>query len=394
MSTPLYCCKNQRDQESETDMKVQITNGMLMALVINMVYAKAIGLTQGIMAREAGGDIWIATIFATIQGFLIMWLTVKVIQRTPDKNIMEHVDHLFGKWAGKLVAILMIGFFIGAFATVMITFVYHLMDYFLPEIPVIVFVIVAVIVGMYAVYHGLEVVARLALVGVFSVIALNVLLMMGSYKDFDIRELMPVFQSGFVNTVWTSRHNDTDWAMATLMAAMLLPHVKDKKTWKKSAPIALLYAGMTVLMWPILEAGVLSPEVTGQYIVACMQMARSAEVGLFIHRYEMIMVAFFASSILVMTAMTMFCASVATAHVFELRDYRPVIIPVSLVLGGVGYWIVLDHNQAMRFLADTWPTLAMSVAFGVPVLVYLFGFFRKKKWAKEEQVEKKGKSAA
>lgn len=43
-------------------MKVQITNGMFMALVINMLYAKAVGVTQGAMAREVGGDIWLSLI--------------------------------------------------------------------------------------------------------------------------------------------------------------------------------------------------------------------------------------------------------------------------------------------------------------------------------------------
>lgn len=372
-------------------MKVRITNGMLMGLVVNMVYAKAIGLTQGIMAREAGSDMWMATILSTLQGMAVMLITVIVMLRLPEKNLVEQAALLLGKWGGKLIAALLFLFFLGAFGTVMITFVYHLMDYFLPEVPVIVFVLVGAVVAVYAVYQGLEVIARMALVGSFSIIALNVLVLFGSIYQFDIRELLPVFQNGFVNTIKASRHNDTDWAMATLMTALILPLVRDRLTWKKSAPLAILYGGLFVLQWPILEAGVLSPEMTGQYIVACMQLARSAEIGQFIHRYEMIMIAFFATSALVQTMMSLMCACMSVSHVLGLKDYRPVILPTTLVLGGFGYWVVLDHGRAMRLLSDYWPPAALAVAFGVPLLVFAVGFLRKKKLAaarKEAEEEK------
>jgi len=361
-------------------MRVQITNGMLIALIINMVYAKAIGLTQGIMAREAGADMWIATLLATAQGMFVMWVIARTQQRLPQLNFIEHASTLFGKWAGRLVGILFIVFFLGAFGSVMITFVYHLMDYFLPEMPILIFVIVGTTVGVYAIYFGLEVVARFAFVGLFSIIALNVLLMLGSLKDFDIRELLPVFQNGFVHTAVASRHNDTDWAMATMMTAMIYNHVKSPIVCTRSGVLGILYGGLSIAMWPILEAGVLSPEVTSQYIVACMQMARSAEIGLFIHRYEMIMVAFFATSALVQTAMCLFCASLAASQVIGLKDYRPLVLPIALLFGGFGYWTVLDHNQAMNMLSKHWPMVALPLAFGIPLLLYLLGFLRRKKW--------------
>jgi spore germination protein KB len=367
-------------------MKVQISNGMFMALVINMVYAKAIGLTQGIMAREVNGDMWISTIMATAQGVLIMLLTAWALQRTPQQSMFEQSSEFFGKWMGKLVSLIVFVFFVGTFGAISITFVYHLMDYFLPEAPILLFIIVMLIVGDYAIYHGLEVVSRMALVGVFSILMLNILLLIGSFSFFDIRELLPVLGSGLWNTVWASRHNDTDWAMATMMAAVILPMVKHKKVWPKAGAAGIIYGGLFILMWPILEAGVLSSEVTAQYIVACMQMARSAEIGHFIHRYEMIMVAFFAISLLVQIMMSLLCASHAASHLFGLKDFRPTIIPVSLILGAFGYWIVFSHQRAMVFLTDYWPPIAMPIAFGLPVLLWGLGWFMKKKWTGEKGV--------
>jgi len=370
-------------------MKVRITNGLLIALLINMVYAKAIGMTQGIMAREVQGDMWLATIFSTLQGILVIWLVAKTMQRLPRMNIIEHHEHLFGKWAGKIVALLCLLFFLGAYGGVMITLVYHLMDYFLPEVPILVFVVAGTLVGLYALYFGLEVIGRLAFVGLFAVAALNILILLGSMHDFDVRELLPLFQSGWINTLLASRHNDTDWGMATITAAMIFNHVKNSDVWTRSGTLGILYGGLTVVLWPILEAGVMSPEVTSQYIVACMQLARTAEIGQFIHRYELIMVIFFSVSALVQVMMSLFCGSLAATHLFGLKDYRPMIIPICLLFGAFAYWVVLDHHRAMYLLSDRWPPFALSIAVGLPVLTFLLGFLRRKKWqpkkASEEQ---------
>lgn len=353
-----------------------------MALIINMGYAKAIGLTQGIMAREVGGDMWIATIFSILQGCGIMILTVWVIRRAPDLDFIGITQKMLGKWASKFVSLILFVFFTGAYCSVMITYVYHLMDYFLPEMPLYLFLLVAFLIGSYAIFSGLEVISRLAFVGVFSILVLNIMLLVGSLQEFDIKEMVPVLESGFWRTVWASRQNDTDWAMATLMAAMIIPNVKNKDTWPKAGFAGIVMGGMFVLQWPLLETGVLSPEVTKQYIVACMQMARSAHIGLFIQRYEMFMIVFFAFSILVQIAMCLFCACRAAENILSLKSYRPVILPVGLLLNGIAYWVVLDHVRAMEFLSGPWVAISVPSAFGLPLLLWLLGFLFKKKLGK------------
>lgn len=242
--------------------RTQISNGMLIAIVINMVYAKSIGVTQGILARQAGGDMWFVTIVATIISLGIMLIVVMIIKRSPTDNIFEQTRQITGKWGEKIIALTVFIFFLGAFGTVMITIVYHLHDFFLPDIPIFVFVILILAVGIYGIHKGIEVISRLALLGVFSIIVLNTLLLIGSLDYFDIREFFPVLRNGFVNTVETSRHHIVDWAMAIFMIAILLPMVREKEKWIKSSSKSVVYGSLFILMWPILQVGVLFPRVS------------------------------------------------------------------------------------------------------------------------------------
>ncbi|MCD8511958.1 MAG: GerAB/ArcD/ProY family transporter [Bacillus sp. (in: Bacteria)] len=70
-------------------MKIKITNGMLLAVVINVIYAKAIGVTQGIVARQAGGDMWLVTLLSTMISIVVILLVVFIIKRSPKENIFQ-----------------------------------------------------------------------------------------------------------------------------------------------------------------------------------------------------------------------------------------------------------------------------------------------------------------
>jgi spore germination protein KB len=363
-------------------MKIRISNGMFLALIINMVYAKAIGLTQGSMAREIGGDMWIATIFSTLKGVVMILLMILIIRRNPNLNIFEQSELILGKWIGKLISLSAFIFFLGAAGVVFTMFVFHLKDYFLPEAPTILFVIAAMIIGVFAFFHGIEVIGRLAFIGVFSILILNILIILGSLGDFDITELMPVFRFGVISDLWASRYHDTDWTMAVMMTAVILPKVKNKETWGKSGVLGILLGGVFVIIWPILESGVLSAEVAGQYIISCMQMARSAEIGQFIHRYEMIMIALFSISALIQIIMTFYCATASIQSLFNIKDSKTVIFPVSIILCAFGYWIVLDHHRAIKFVESYWVTGALGISFGITFLLLLLGFIFKKKLKK------------
>lgn len=361
-------------------MKTQLTNGMLLAIIVNIVYAKAIGVTQGIVARQAGGDMWIVSFISTILGLIMMILTILVIKRTPDKNIFEHTGVLVGKWGEKIVGLIFFVFFLGSFGGIMITLVYHLNDYFLPDAPILLFVIVGMFAGVFGLFYGVEVISRVAIVGIFSIATLNLLILLGSLSYFEVRHFLPVLRNGLLKSIEVTRHQNADWGMATLMVAVILPMVKEKSKWMGSSIKGILYGGLLIILWPILQMGVLSPEVTGQYIVSCMQMARSAEIGLFIHRYELIMIIFFSLSALVQIMTCLLCATISMKHFMGAKSLNKLSLPVALLLGGFGYWVVVDHIRAMDLLTYYWPNISNPIAFGVPIVLFLVGLLMKKKW--------------
>ncbi|THF77546.1 GerAB/ArcD/ProY family transporter [Cohnella fermenti] len=350
--------------------KLNITNGMLVAMIVNMIYVKAIGVTQGVLARQIGQDMWIATLLGTLQGIGILYITHLAMRRTPDLDMIALGDRLLGKGFGTVVALLIFLFFLAAIGPVMITFVYHLQDYFLPEAPLSLFIVCALLVGALGCFYGLEVIARLALIGCAFIFLLNVLIVIGSFEEFDIRNLLPVLEQGLPRTLAASLHFDVDCALASMMAALVLPMLKSpQKEGGKVGMLGIATSGLMVIIWSILEGAVLSAEVTSRYTISCMKLARNAHIGEFLQRYEMIMIALYSISALFQVMFCLYGVSVCTARILRLKSIRPVILPCCLMLGTLGYWIVKDHFRAIVYLERYWPWVALPIGFGLPLVM-------------------------
>lgn len=368
-------------------MKIRISNGMFIAMIVNVIFVKAIGVTQGELARAIGQDMWIATAIGTVQGIVMMYITYLAIRKTPDRDFIQLGKAMLGRWFEIIVALLILIFYVAAFGPIMITYVYHLQEYFLPEAPISLFIIASLLVGALGCYYGLEVIARIALVGLLFVFMLNVLIIMGSTNEFDIRNLLPVLESGLPKTAVASLHFDADWAMATMLAALIFPQVKDVKNYGAKLGIAgIVTSGVIIMIWAMLEGAVLSAEVTSQYTLSCMKLARNAHIGNFLQRYEMIMIALYSISALFEVMFCLYASSVCTSRIFGIKSNKPMILPMCLILGAFGYWIVDDHFWAIEYLEIYWPRIALPIAFGLPILLLLLRLMFGKKLQKAKPV--------
>lgn len=356
---------------------------MFMAMIVNMIYAKAIGVTQGTISRLIGQDMWIATLLGTLQGLLIIYVLHWAMRRLPGRRITDLPslgDALLGRWFGHLTALILVGFFLAGFGPIMITFVYHLKDYFLPEVPLAIFIVSGLAVGAIGCYYGLEVMGRLALLGILFIFLLNLLIVIGSIDEFDILNMLPVLEHGLPNALFASVHFDADWALAAMMAALVLPHAQDGLVrGGRFGAAGIAAGGVAIMIWSILEPAVLSAEVSSQYTVSCMKLARNAHVGTFLQRYEMIMIALYSVPVLFEIMFTLYAVSACSTRLFHLKSDKAAILPSAIALGAFGYWIVEDHFRAIRFLENIWPWIALPVAAGLPLLMLLLRLLLQKR---------------
>lgn len=358
--------------------KVRIGPWQLLTIMGNLVFGKAIGYTSEVLTRTVGNDAWLAMLVAFVTGAGFMVFTVWLARRFGAEPPTQYIPRVMGGWMGRLVMLIFALFFFGAFMTSAITIEQHINDYLMTETPLIIFVVLYTLLSIYAVYLGIEVAGRLSVLGLGLIILLDVLLVVGSADHLVPSRLLPLLDHGLWNVAVSSFAAHTDVAMATGAALLLLPISAVPVTkWLKLTLWGLSLGAVLTLVWPVFELGVLGPEVTAQYLIACMQMARAAELSIYLHRYEMLMVILFVYGVLTQ--------SVVLLHsgIELLRACIPWRIPRWLFVtlcGLLTIWpqhvLAHDRDRYGLFLANVWPAISVPVAYGVPVLIAAVALLR------------------
>lgn len=357
---------------------IQIGRFQAVTILANLVYGKSLGFTAGVIARRVGNDLWISMLIAFATGAIIMIATSQLTRVYGTQTPTEYFPRLAGRPLGTLFLILMALFFAGSFITSGITVEFHLNDFLMTETPLIVFVVVYTLLVLYGAYLGLEVAARLSVWGLFAGLLLALSMIAGSLDRFSFDRLLPLFDHGVTDVVLASLIADTDVAMAVAASLFLFPYVQRQGNWIGLSWLGLFYGALQSMAWPIFEVAVLGPEVTAQYLIACMQLGRASELSIYVHRYEMIMMILFASGVLAKSIVLLYLAFETISSALKLKRLgRGTAFAIfSLFTLPLHYWLASDRQLYNLFLDTWWPLISLPIAFGIPLALALLMLVR------------------
>jgi len=360
--------------------QIRITGAQAVALIACLSFGKSIGLTTGAMARVVEQDLWLASLCAFVGAFVLAVPLVALVRRFPTQVVPTWVQQVLGRGLGAVALLLFAGFLLGSYLLSAVTINLHLNDYLMTETPPLVFVIGVSLLCLYAAYLGLEVIARLAIVGLAFTLLLSFLVLVGTLDRFQVSRMLPLGESGLVPILQASSVAWTDSAMSLVGLLFLWPRTAAApQRWLRLSLLAMVLAASTVVVWPILEVGAMGPEVTAHYLIACMQLARTASLGIYLHRYEMIMMVLFGWGTLVQTATLLYLGLELLRSLVPLRFSRAIFITVgTLLLIPVQYVFTIDRPLLDRFHTNLWPMLSLPVALGLPLLLWLASLIRAK----------------
>jgi spore germination protein KB len=361
-------------------MRAKISRLQLFLIIPNMLFGKAIGITSGIISRKIGGDVWISMAIGFIVGCLIIILLTYIASKFPDKTMIGYSEELLGKWSGKIIGIIIIVFFIIAYATSANVMILHLKDYFLIETPIIVLCFAYTLLCTYGVYLGIEVVARFSLMGFIMLILITLAMIIGTIGDFKLTNLQPLMEKGLVNDFGGSVYLFTDLAYAIFTIGIIYPMVNIKKNIMKLSTLAILLSGVMVILWPIFEVGVMGPSVMNSFVVVCMEQIRCAQFTKYLPRYELLMVVFYVFSIFIQSSILFYCAAHGIKQVLNSKKNKNlnkyIILVLFVILSLLTYFMGHNENLFVNFLSYPWSQICALLSIGLPLLLFIVALTR------------------
>lgn len=355
----------------------KISSRQAILLMVTMVLPTAFLFVASVTSHLAKQDGWISILLAVVVALLIARLAVSLGQLFPGKTLFQFPEVIFGRWPGKFVALLYIWWYIHMNAEILRQYGSFLVAVFMPDTPIIVFELVIIAIAAYAVRNGLEVFTRMneiilpLILG--SVLFLNIL----PAPDMNLKRLLPVFIENGIVPVIKGAVMPAAWMGEIVTMAVLIPYLNKVKEAKKIAVTATLITGIFMLMSFIGDIATFGPVVNAGWLFPGLNKARVIHLANFLERLEPIVMAIWVAGALVKISVYYWVAVLGSAQWLELKDYKPLVLPVGVILLALSIMIHESILGLFTFLGTFWGPYALTIfQVGIPFLLLVAAVMR------------------
>lgn len=350
--------------------KIYITYEQCMILLITAVISTADVFVPAIIAGHSGPDSWLAVMLATLVGIAYVILYVNLALRFPGETVIQYSKRLFGPVLGTITGLMMFWFF---FHKAVITTCYLcalMTTAFMPDTPDLVFTIIFLILSVYALYKGLEVIARtgqfLFPIG-WGLLSATIIFSVG---DIDLNNFLPVMGNG-VKPVIRGAIDLVPFLGETVIILMILPFFNQAaKERPKRIYFGVISAmgllGLALLSGTIIIA-VFGSALTAHFTFPALQLIRLISIANFITRVDIVAMFIWATGMFIKLAIFYFGAALALSQILGLKSYRPVVVPLAII---IAYLSVTEFNniiQLIDFFRELYPYYALIPELLIPL---------------------------
>jgi len=347
-------------------------------LMANVIFSTLIIFVPTITARHARQDAWISIILAAGAGLLVGLLAAALGRRFPDQTIFEYPAEIVGRWAGKLVGLLYVWWFLHLAAESFRVFGEFLVAIFMPETPVAVLIVLGATGGVYAVRHGLEVITRANEIFLPLAFVSVVVIFILAAGQMNFQRLLPVADVGAVQ-VFKGAAVALSYFGEIAAIAVLVPYLNKPREAGQVAVAGVLASAAFFLLVMLGILTVYGPDLAGAYVFPTLNETRIISIANFLERLEAVNIVIWITGAYVKICFYLWAAALGSAQVLALKDYRPLVLPLVAVAVAMSTMLHPGILELLDFRWMVWPPYALSTfELGVPLLLLVTALARGK----------------
>jgi spore germination protein KB len=360
--------------------KAKISLYQLFVLILLFELGSAILVPLAIDAKQ---DAWLAILFGMFGGLFLYWIYYRIFFYYPELVPPEYMQKLLGKILGKILAFCYIIFFLYTAARVLRDFGEMLLTFAYLETPLFIVNALLMLVIIYTVSKGIEVLARtgelffifiyfLAIAG-FILILFSGLIDVNNLKPFLEAGIFPVVKVVFTQTLYIPYGE-------AFVFSMILPYVTDQKKVKKTGLFALGLSGINLAITMAINIGVLGVDLTARSQFPLLSTIQSIEVAEFLERLDVFFMISTVICIFFKVSIYFYAALASTAVIFKVKDPSSLTYPLGMVILFMSVTIASSYAEHLQEGLE-FVTRYMHPFFFVfiPLLLLVIAFLKNRK---------------
>lgn len=338
-------------------------------------------LLPAIWATTNSRDTWISSLISGFGGMVITYVVVTLSKRYPRHTLIQICIALFGKWIGGLLSFLYLWFFLHLSFIIIREFAEILNIALMPETPIQVFIIYVILAVIFAVYRGLEAIARTSVIILPSSLASLLIILILLEKEFHLELLKPIAENGWMPIMMGSIVPISLFGEAILIP-MLFPYVQDQHKVLRYSMLAVLIGTFFLVALNAAVMSLFGPIEAANLTLPVYSLVRMISIGHFLERIEAIMVAVWVGLLFIKMCIFLYAGVLGTGQWLRLKTTKFLIIPFGGVALILSYTSFKNLSELKHFATPKhWGAYSLTLEFLIPCILLAVSFYRKRKRA-------------
>ena len=353
----------------------RISNFQIYCLLVTSTVSLAYLITPMVVIHAARNGAWLAVLTSIIPGFLLVYVYMYIIKKSP-RPFPALLEDCLGKVAGKIISFFYILVFLFTTAFTLRYFVALIGSSIVTDTPLSVYIGAMLLTGYYALKTGLENIARMAEIIVLLGLPLSVLLVFISLAQAPhVGSLIPILGTDYAGFGQAFLYSFL--ITGDMIAILALAHFTNDRH-KVSRPVFMVLYTYIAIITITTMTTLLNFEVDYASLIAfpTFKLVRSITVSDFIQNIDVVFVCVWIIGIFAAITVKWYLACYTTQQVFALRDYRFLAAPTSVVIG-IGSLMVGRNITEIQILVHELIPYVYGISYIlIPFLVFIVLLFK------------------
>jgi spore germination protein KB len=360
--------------------KAKISLYQLFVLILLFELGSAILVPLAIDAKQ---DAWLAILLGMAGGLFLFWVNYRLFLYYPELVPPQYMQKLLGKIAGTIIAFCYIIFFMYTAARVLRDFGEMLLTFAYLETPLFIVNALLMLVIIYAVSKGIEVVARtgelffvsiyfLAITG-FILIVFSGLIDMNNLKPILEQGIFPIARVVFTQTLYFPFGE-------AVVFSMIFPYITKRKSVKKIGLFAIMLSGINLTITMAINIGVLGVDLASRSQFPLLSTIQSIQVAEFLERLDVFFMISLVICIFFKVSIYFYAAVASTAVIFKIKEPSMLTYPMGMVVLFMSATIASSYAEHLKEgLEFVTRYLHPFFLVGIPILLLAIAFIKNRK---------------
>jgi len=358
--------------------KTLINRSQLWLLIVNFEIGSALFFTPSVVANITKQDGWISFLLAILFGTFIILIVVQLAKYYPSLTLIDISQIVLGKTIGKFIGILYIFFFLYLSSLLLFEVSNMIQISLLRATPTIVLTLLISILIYMSTTKGIEVIARsnefftpIAFIGFWLTLFLAI-------PQMEWKNLLPVFSVDMKTIVKGSLNIQGLTYFEIAVFLMIIPFLNQQKNLTKIMVSGGIFAGLTLLVIFLSSILVLGSQFAGLSIFSPIGLASTINIADFLTRLETLLTMTYVITLFTKMIVSFYSGVIATAQIFDLGDYRPLILP-SLIITIIFSLIVPGIVGFLTLIKTAWIPYALLFNVILPLFFLVITYMRQQR---------------